>query len=105
MKKGGKFCRVTAFVCAAAAAVLGVAPVAAAQPLVLTDVAEVSCGYDIPGAFLNPGAVVSEQEIAALSLHEANAAGLEEVASGSALALIGAVVVVYFIWRYLERNY
>ncbi len=84
---------------------LGVAPAVAAQPLILPEVVEISCGYDIPGAFLNPGAVVSEQEMAALSVHEANAAGLEEVASGSALALIGAVVVVYFIWRYLERNY
>ncbi len=105
MKKSGKFCRVTAFACVAVAAVLGVAPVAATQPLILSGAAEVSYGYDIQGAFLNFGAAVSEEEMAALSVHEANAAGLDEVASGGVLALIGAVVIVYFIWRYLERNH
>ena len=103
MRKSGKFCRVTAFACAAAV-VLGVAPVVA-QPLVLSDAGEVSSAYDISGAVLNPGAAFSEKEMAALSTHEAGAAGLDEVASGSALALVGAVVIVYFIWRYLQRNH
>ena len=102
MRKSGKFCRVTAFACAAAV-VLGVAPVVA-QPLVLSDAVEVSSAYDISMAVLNPGTSFSEKEMAALSTHEAGAAGLDEVASGSALALVGAVVIVYFIWRYLQRN-
>ena len=104
MRKSGKFCRVTAFACAAAV-VLGVAPVVAAQPLVLSDAVEVSSAYDISEAVLNPGTSFSEKEMAALSTHEAGAAGLDEVASGSALALVGAVVIVYFIWRYLQRNH
>ena len=103
MRKRGKFCRVTAFACAVAV-VLGVAPVVAAQPPALSGAGEVSSAYDISGAVLNQGAVFSEKEMAALSTHEAGAAGLDEVASGSVLALVGAVVIVYFLWRYLERN-
>ena len=58
MRKSGKLCRVTAFACAAAV-VLGVAPVVAAQTLVLSDAVEVSSAYDISGAVLNPAARLS----------------------------------------------
>ncbi len=96
MRKKNGLCRVTAFGCIFMAAVLGVAPNVLAG--------SVTAPEGEYGGILNPGSELSGEEMAALSASEANAEDLAEIASAGALALIGAVVVVYFVWRYLQRN-
>ena len=99
MSKKNGLCRITAFGCIFTAAFFGVAPNALAGSVTAPE-----AGYDISSGIPNPGSELSGEEMAALSASEAQAEELADVASGSLLALIGAVVVVYFVWRFLERN-
>ncbi len=91
MKNRTRICRMTAFACVALSVFAGVAPSLLAQPVMTADTGV-------------PGAPFSEEELADLSAQEAHADGLEEIASGSALALVGLAAVVYLIWYYLDRN-
>ena len=98
MKTDSGVFRMAVFVCAAAITVLGAAPSILAEPVTLGDASSAAAGAYISGAAL------SEGEMAALSTGEANAAGLEEIATGSLLSLIGLAVVVYAVLYYLDRN-
>ncbi len=99
MRKRSGLCRITAFGCVFMAAVLGVAPNVSAG-----NIMEPGADCDIPPFIHNPGSALSGEEMAALSASEAHADELADVASGSILALIGAVAVVYFVWKALTRN-
>ncbi len=94
-RKNGLY-RIIAFGCIFMAVVTGVAPNVLAGSVTAPEGAY--------GGILSPGSGFSGEEIAALSASEANAEDLAEIASGSALALIGAVVVVYLVWMLLQSN-
>ncbi len=88
----------TVFVCAAATMIVGAAPSILAAPVTLNGAPSASAGAYISGAALTEG------EMAALSVEEASAAGLDGIATGSLLTLIGLAVVVYAVLYYLDRN-
>ncbi len=98
MKKNSGVFRITVFVCAVATMIIGASPSILAEPLTLKGIPSVSAGGYISGAAL------SEGEMAVLSAEEASAAGLDGIATGSLLSLIGLAVVVYAVLYYLDRN-
>ncbi len=100
MSKKSVFCRITVFGCILLAAVMGVAPNVLAVSVTAPD-----GGSAISQSVLNPGSALSGEEMAALSAQEAGSKDHAEIASGSALSLIGAVVVVYLVWVLLKRNW
>ncbi len=51
------------------------------------------------------GEPLSNEELAELAAAEKDDPALETISSGSALALIGAVVVVYFVWEWLRKKH
>ncbi len=84
MIKESRIHKATALVCIFIAAAAGAAPDAMAETL--------------------SGSPLSLEEIASLQAKEEDSEELENIASGNILTLIGAAVVVYFVWGWLQSK-
>ena len=92
MRRNSMLWRSTAFLCVLLSALAGGVPYVSAGP------AGDPAGDDPAGLCL------SGEELAELAAKEEMSGELAQVASGSALALVGLAAVVYLIWYYMDRN-